>query len=193
MYTLQGSLAARRVDPKLVFLLYVALLGLLLGKQLSRDFELGAEVFLGGRESLCQVVVFDAQGSQGFAAGPDVRAKVEVKQQRERFLFLELSIQSSSEVCDFGQHASMRFEEKVRVPAEEVAQIDVCQVAVILLDQLELFSDHVLSVLKHKLRVGIEHLNDLACLDLVVPLQVVEQANHVRGFAAKYSTAIPCL
>lgn len=77
--------------------------------------------------------------------------------------------------------------------AEQITKVDVTQVTVVLLDQLELSADHVLPVLEGELGEVIEHGDDSGGRDLMVPFQVIEQADQIAGLACENATAVSCL
>lgn len=126
---------------------------------MGSDVKLFAELFICGGQGLNKVEILHAEITEHFASGPDVLGEIVVQQQGESFLFLQLSIHVSGQVLDFSLHASVRFEEHIWVSSDEVANVDFSQVWVVLLDELDLLLDHVLSILEGQLRVVIDHVN----------------------------------
>lgn len=66
--------------------------------------------------------------------------------------------------------------EHVWVTAEQIPHVNGGQVRIGLLDQEELLSEHIASVLQSKLREFVEQLHNIASLHLLVPFQVIEQS-----------------
>ena len=75
-------------------------------------------------------------------------SKVVMEQKREGLLFVQLSVQDTLKVGNFGLHASVRFEEEVRMALEEITHVDLCQAWLAFLDQIKLLLDDLLTVLE---------------------------------------------
>ena len=125
----------------------------------GRDVELFAELFICGGQGINKVEILHAEITEHFTSGPDVLGEVVVQQQGESFLFLQLPIHVSGQVLYFGLHAGERFEEHIWVSSDKIAHVDFSQVRVVLLNELNLLLDHVLSILEGQLGVVINHAN----------------------------------
>lgn len=158
---------------------------LLFVQKLALNLKLVAELFVRGAQSLNHIEILNAMIAKDLTTRPDVPSEVVVEQKREGFLLLKLTVQCASQVSHLRLHASKRLEEHVRVATEQIAKVNGTQVAVVLLNQLELPTDHVLPILEGQLWEVIKHGHDLRGLNLVIPFQVVEQANQIGRLATE--------
>ena len=76
---------------------------------------------------------------------------------------------------------------------EEVAQVDVAQFRVVLLNEPKLVSQHIAPVLQSHLRKVAYNLDHITCLNVVLDPQVVEETNESFGLTPKQPSAVLAL
>jgi len=122
------------------------------------------------------------------AAGPNVPSVRKVQHEGEAAVFVQLSVQIALDVVNFRFHWGIRLQKHVGVASDQILEVGVSAMWRVFLDQIEFLCKQVSSVLQNEFRVSSEDPYNFFSLDIMLPLQVVKETDHIWDFASEQTS-----
>ena len=163
----------RYICPQLVLLVSCGAFSFLPLVFVRTYIESKAELLIGQREHILQLEVLHAV-LQEFTTRTQNLVVVKVKKKWEGLLVREGSTQRLGHVVALSFHTCPGFQKQVWVALDQSFQVGTWHVLRVLLNQLNLSSDEVFTILQDKFRVGVNYFNNIRGLDTIVSFKQIE-------------------